>query len=595
MTSTVPHRRLKSTLSGIPGRAIVVYTGSVALCLIALGWIMQLWEATLAVPFIFQGGDELFYGTLIKGMIDNGWYLHNPFVGMPSGLDLHDYPFADNLHFLAMKLLSCLTSNWAIILNLYFLLTFPLVTVTSLFVFRRFGVADPPAVVGSVLYAFLPYHFLRGAAHLFLAAYYLIPLIVMVLLWICTGTPLFGGGGGDGQPRRRWVSPNAIMSIVICLAAGSAGVYYAFFASFFLIIAGGVAFARQRSLPSLLSAGVLLAILVLTFFANITPSLLYAHRHGESYAPRRPPGSAELYGMKITQLVLPATRHRLPYLSGVKDTYTRGTLVANENDMVSLGIIGSLGFLTLIGWTVVGGIRVRHTKLLQSLSALNISALLLATIGGFGSLFAFYVSPQIRGYNRISVYMAFFSLFAVVLCLDSLAQRAVRSKRGRGLFYASLGPLLVIGILDQTSPTYVPLYSQRQADYASDADFIRRIESSAPQGGMIFQLPYMPFPEGPMIHRLLAYDHLRGYLHSKTLRWSFGAMKFRDADAWQKQVAAKPPGELVESLKSVGFHGIYLDRHGYPDQGAELEASLAALLHARPVISANQRLVFFGL
>jgi phosphoglycerol transferase len=332
-----------------------------------------------------------------------------------------------------------------------------------------------------------------------------------------------------------------------------------------------------------------------TVFANITPSLLYAHRHGQSDATRRPPGSAELYGMKITQLVLPVTRHRLPYLSGVKDIYMRGTLVANENDMVSLGIVGSLGFLTLIGWTIVGGIRVRHAKLLQSLSTLNISALLLATVGGFGSLFSFYVSPQIRGYNRISVYIAFFSLFAVVLSIDSLVRRAVRSKLGRGIFYGALGPLLVLGILDQTSPTYVPLYSQRQADYASDADFVQRIESSAPRGAMIFQLPYTPFPEGPMIHRMIVYDHLRGYLHSKILRWSFGAMKHREADAWQKQVAAKPPGDLVESLKSAGFHGIYLDRQGYPDQGAGLEASLAALLHARPVVSANQRLVFFRL
>ena len=215
--------------------------------------------------------------------------------------------------------------------------------------------------------------------------------------------------------------------------------------------------------------------------------------------------------MKLTQLVLPVTWHRLPSLSGAKATYMHGTLVANENDMVSLGIIGSLGFLMLIGWTIVRGIHVRHTKLFEGLSALNISAVLLATVGGIGSLFAFYVSPQIRGYNRISVYIAFFSLFAVVLGLDSLAQRAVRSKLGRGLFYGSLGPLLVLGILDQTSPAYVPLYSQRQADYASDADFIQRIESSAPWGAMIFQLPYMPFPEGPMIlHRMIVYDHLGG-------------------------------------------------------------------------------------
>ncbi len=72
-------------------------------------------------------------------------------------------------------------------------------------------------------------------------------------------------------------------------------------------------------------------------------------------------------------------------------------------------------------------------------------------------------------------------------------------------------------------------------------------------------------------------------------------MKFREADAWQRQVTAKPLSELVEVLGAAGFHGIYLDRYGYPDQSAELEAGLSTLLHTRPIVSPNQRLVFFPL
>jgi phosphoglycerol transferase len=584
----------KNVLNSIGKKPATVYVAAIALCLLTLTWVMQLWRADLTVPFILWGGDELFYSLLIKGGIDNGWYLHNRFVGMPTGLDLHDYPSADAVHLLAIRLLSYGTSNWALILNLYFLLGFPLATLTALFVFRKFQVSDPVAVVGSVLFAFLPYHFWRGEGHLFLAAYYLLPLMIMVLLWICTGEPLFGGGRGDDKSHRRWAGSATIMSIVICMAMGSGEVYYAFFAGFFLIIAGVFALAQQRSIRPLLSAGILLALLTLTFLANIAPSIRYASQYAVNNAPQRPPGAAELYGMKITQLVLPVTMHRMAYLSDLKRAYVRGTLVANENDMASLGLIGSLGFLGLIGWLVCGNLRVPHAKLFNSLGVLNIAAVLLATTGGFGALFAFYISPQIRGYNRISIYIGFLSLFAVVLCLEKLARRCTTSGVGRWLWYGVLGLILALGILDQTTPVFVPPYDQVKDEFSSDADFVRRIETLVPPHAMIFQLPYVPFPEGPAIHRMRLYDHLRGYLHSKTLRWSFGAMRFREGDTWQKHMAAKPLGELVEALQSADFHGIYLDRYGYPDQGAEVETSLSALLQTRPLISANQRLVFFG-
>ena len=105
---------------------------------------------------------------------------------------------------------------------------------------------------------------------------------------------------------------------------------------------------------------------------------------------------------------------------------------------------------------------------------------------------------------------------------------------------------------------------------------------------MIFQLPYTPFPEQPAIHKMGGYDHLRGYLHAKNLRWSFGAIKNRDVDLAQRHVASLAPAELAEALAVAGFSGIYLDRYGYEDNGAALESDCpqCSKPHRQPVQTA---------
>ena len=56
--------------------------------------------------------------------------------------------------------------------------------------------------------------------------------------------------------------------------------------------------------------------------------------------------------------------------------------------------------------------------------------------------------------------------------------------------------------------------------------------------GSVFQLPYMPFPDGGVVHRMTDYDLVRGYLHSDGLHWSFGAMSGRPED-WQAELARR--------------------------------------------------------
>lgn len=577
-------------------KATGAYTGAIALCLLILTWVMKLWSADLKIPFGY-GGDALLSGMVIKGIIDNGWYLHNNFIGMPMGLDMYDFPMADNFHFLLLKLISLIVSDYAMTLNLYFLLTFPLTTLSALYVFRQFKLGFASSIVGSLLFTFLPYHFLRGQGHLFLAAYYSIPLIVMVILWVYSGETLFFKSDKNSKkPIINVLNFNSVISIVICLLIASTGAYYAFFACFFLLVAGISASYHRKKMYCLLTSIILTAAIFVGVLVNISPSIVYKHYYGENTeVANRSKVEAEMYGMKITQLLLPVSGHRVSYLDNGKTKYNNSAPLVNENDSSTLGAIGSFGFLILIGWIFYRKPAVINMNLYTNLSELNASALLLATTGGFGSLFAILISPQIRAYNRVSVYIAFFCLFAVVLLLEKIHCEYAKSKIARFFYYSVLGLILLIGIMDQTTEYFVPPYASLKAEYSNDADFVKKIEASIPKNAMIFQLPYVSFPENPPVHKMGDYELFRGYLNSQTLRWSYGAMKGREGDIWQRNVAEKPVEELVETLSLAGFSGIYLDRNGYSDMGANLEARLSTLIGTKPLVSANNRLVFFNM
>jgi hypothetical protein len=93
-------------------------------------------------------------------------------------------------------------------------------------------------------------------------------------------------------------------------------------------------------------------------------------------------------------------------------------------------------------------------------------------------------------------------------------------------------------------------------------------------------LPYNAYPETPSFGGgMSAYYHLRGYLHTASLTWSFGAMKGREADLWQRSVAFEPPEIMLPRLVARGFDALLIDRRGYnPTEADALIQSVLKLL-----------------
>jgi hypothetical protein len=580
-------------------RAVGAYASAVGLSVVAAVYLLQLSRADLRVPFTY-GGDALLMSLVVKSVVDHGWYWSNPSLGAPVGFDLRDYPFAahDCFHVLLIKTMSWCTHDWALLFNLYFLLGFPLITLSAMAVFRHFRVGYRPAIVGAVLYSFLPSRLLKGEAHLFLDSFYQVPLAILIILWVCDEHPPLVPVARPARDRRVAWWPGlevrrrrSVAALLICALVASTSLYYAFFATCLLAFGGVWASVVRGSMRNVVAGIALAGALVVGMGANGLPTIVYHVRHGpNAEVGERVPWEAEGYGMKLAQLLLPVNGHRLPALRRLKERYNESAPLGGENGSTSLGLVGDVGFLLLLGAVLIGWRSDRSPDdLWRPLAALNLVAVLLGTIGGFGSLIAWLISPQIRTYSRLGVFIGFFALFAVVLLLDRLRRRRPL------LVDLALPVILFAGLLDQATLAAVQPYAAIKKQYASDAALVHGIETSVPGGTAIFELPYMSFPEPFWVNGMPDYEPLRPYLHAHGLRWSYPAMRGRAGDAWTRDVSAREPGRLLEALADAGFGGVLVDRSGYVDRGAAVEAAFRTILRDEPLAGADGRLVFFDL
>jgi phosphoglycerol transferase len=580
--------------------ALAPYIAALLGCFVILTWWLNSLHVDLKVNFV-DGGDLFFYQLMAKSTINNGWFLHNDSLGVPFGMDVYDFPQTESVHMIIIKLLSLITQNYIVVFNIYTLLTFPLTAIATLFVLRHLGFSRGAALVVSMLYAFVLFHFHRVfSGHPFLGAYYLVPFIALVALWVYLDQGLyFSQDANKGRVIFHVFRRKTLFALAIGCLVGSSGVYYSFFSCYLLLVAGTIAaFGRRRIYP-LLNAAIVIGVIVFTMLVNLTPNFIYTYKHGTNVGvAKRYSSQAEEYGLKMVQMLLPVSNHRLQPLARVRSAYDQSAPLNNENQDSSLGIIGAVGLILLLARPFVKPVA-GDRSLLDGVALLNLSAFLLATIGGFGSLFSYLVSPGIRAYTRMSVFIAFFSFVMVAAVIDCFFRRYRGIVASRLIRPSLLTACLAIGLFDQI-PQRLMFIGQdtihaAKEHFCSDSSFVNEIESSVRPEAMIFQLPFQAFLEQGAVEGMDDYDHLRGYFHSKRLRWSYGGVEGRKAATWQARVASLPPQEMVKVLSLAGFSGIYINRSGYADGGVGLESELGRLLELEPKVSADVRLSFFSL
>jgi hypothetical protein len=564
--------------------------------------ILQVWDAQIRIPFV-SAGDGLLNVVGLKTLVEHGWYFSIPDVGAPTGLKTFDFSAfdADNLQWIVIRILALGTSDPSVLLNVYYLLGYPMVAGTTYIVLRALGTSRPSSLAGAVVFSALPYHFLRGEGHLFLGNYFAVPAAGWLILRVLQRETLLSRRPG-ATGLRTWLTPVTAGTVAAILLAAGSTLYYAVFT---ILLVGSAALLRvitERRLSAGLAGVVVAVALGLVLLVNISPALIYQHEHGaNTLAAKRLPMESEKFSTSLTQIVLPISRHRIEALSTAEalhqgETPAPGELGAHVGFLLALSFVGLL--LSLLARSVRPSIpETREARLLAAASVAVAVAFLFATFGGISSLIAQFISPQIRAWSRLTPFIAFFALVGFV----TVADQAVRRLRGQGSpWLRALAPggliaITVLALLDQTSPAYRPTYEANATVWRSDSRFVSQVQQQVPRGTEIVQLPFHAFPESEGDFRMVDYDLFKGYVHSTSLRWSYGAMKGRPGD-WTTQAENQPLSRVLSAAVAAGFTGVYVDRYGYADGGVETEKQIEKTLGVSgpSVVSEDNRLAFFS-
>jgi phosphoglycerol transferase len=546
--------------------------------LLMSGWPKGL-SPELIAPYSYAG-DGMAYLWNVQRVIEGAWYFTNDRSGFPFGSNHLDYPTSDTGSYLALKLLGLIFNTAIAAHNLYYLLGFSLAAIAGYLVARSIGITRTFAIVVALIYTFTSFHFGR-VGHLFFTWYFVAPLFFYIGFRLFSKDLIFTNSQISFK--------NKLLNVIALFSLASFGIYYTLFGCIVIAMCTVMAAAVNRSWRHLSEGAMALGFTVVGLLLNVLPSLIHLFQQGENREGiNRFASESELYALKITQLLLPRGDHRLDSFFEFSSKYNNFFPTVTENISASMGAVASLGFLLLVAVILASPfLNFKTTDLtpskpaltaqmrFQVLAALSLGLVLMATMGGFSSLFAMLVSSSIRAWNRVSIFIAFISVVAFAMAVDILVKKYAKNVflkiAGIGLAFT----ILVLGILDQTvKPCHICMLANNELAQ-SDKAFIQALEKSVPKHSAIYQLPYMAYSDNGAVNNLGSYDQARGHLHSEHLKWNFGSMRGRAGDWFYRKLARLPINEQVTVASAMGFAGIYIDRRGFIDASPENDKKCA--------------------
>ncbi len=592
-------KRLNKMLHQLANRFAVdalTVAGMLAVVTICLFVVFNLGDADWSVPFWYNGGDEYSLINTARLVEECGWNTGTDRISATEDYYYNNNEIISGLHNADVLLVKFFMlaggNNIGLAVNLTYISAFYLIALVSYIVLRLLKAKKWIAASGGLVYAFLSFIFMRGTAHISLSSYYFVPLAVLMAVWIYEDESFMAPKRGFFKYRRNWGG------IIMAFLIASQGIgYWQVFACFFVMIAAVTAVIRTKSLKPALRGISAIAVIAAAVIISCIPAFVSIAASAGMGTVSRPRSAieAELYGFKITQLFLPVNSHGIPILEEAISGYNSYMPLVNENSSAYIGLAGIMGFAVLFVWIFADKkSESAFGKRLSVLSDMNICAVLLATIGGFGGMVYLLGFDMLRCYNRISVFIAFICIMALCLTADYAVER-IKNGVVRKIFIAAFVGFMMFSLWEQIPEVNID-YVDNAKEWNRDKKFISDIEAVCSDDDKIYMLPYMTYPERTLDSKMASapLSHLSGYFHSEKLRWSFGTIEGSPSDEWCRQTSGLPAAEMVQSVKEKGFVGIYINRKGY--EQAELEAlenGLRDCLKVEPIVSSDGQLSFY--
>lgn len=474
---------------------------------IIMFFALKLYNFKFGLPLRYEYGDEIQFFVQEAMIFNQGWFpVKSDRLGAPFGSYLGVYPSYLLLNFdiLINKIISLFTNDPIDTGSIFYFLIFPFTAISSFFVFRTLKISRFMSIFGSLTFTFIHFVFMRNIAHYVVSTIYFIPLSILLCIWLYERDDLLI----PTKNFKEFMKNNIIVIIFIILISNNGIAYYPFFTCYLIIIAMISKLLKTKNTKTVIPFIISIALICfLLFIVNFIPNFIYRSNHLFVDNMRRSWVETEAAGLKIAHLIL-NPKFFVEY-------YSKAMLV-NENRTSYLGIVGILGFCLLIIYIFVKNYHKPlindYKNRLSLLSELNLFAVLLATIGGFATLFSYFISPMIRSYNRISVYIAFICILSFCIFVENIVKKRVLA------FYMIFSMLLFVTLIEQIpDPGF---YKKNEMEmYIQDKKFIESIQNTMSKGASIYQLPTAPSIDVvPPVNGNTYFRLFIGYIYSKDLK-----------------------------------------------------------------------------
>ena len=561
--------------------------------LLLAAFVLGLNERDLSIPMIYGHGDDLWQLILTKVVNDTGWVLTNPYLGAPAIAHWHHNAAAQTsaLHSLLMLALSHGIDDSVRLQQVYYLLNFPLICVTSFVACRLLGISRLPAFCVGLLFAFTSFR-IQSMHYAFLSNYFTVPLALVAVIWTLTGrftASVIEGQDSQGARLQRLArlfrSRDFALGLAFVVLIAVSDGYYAFFT---LLLLGFALFCRvlvgdwRRPLV-LVPAGIYIASLLAVSLSLQLPPHNYKKAHWNEFYPNgiqdgslvKHPFEAEVYSSSLKLMIAPIPDHRIEPLARVGRWMVETSDGARlfKTSRVPLGTLGSLLFLTALALLALPTLRrevVRqkalgspwrespeHQLVGDALLSLTLFIFLCSIVGGLGTLVAL-VFPTIRAYDRFSLFLIFVLYLGAAWVLTVKLKNA--NVRSRALLTGLTVLITAAALYDQIPRDAAKGSESTKAKFLAERRFVKKVEEALPSNAMVYQYPYSQYLRESRHYGWGSFSHVRLYLHSRQLHWSNGGAKNSPADDWNFRISQLPVNDLITEVEAVGFSGFVIDR-----------------------------------
>lgn len=533
-------------------------------------FIFKLYNLSFGKPIFYLKDDDLQFLTIASGIIKELWFpIPTDKLGYPFGAYIGTYPMLllMNFEILKMKILSIFLRDPIDLLNVSYLIIFPIAGIISFYVMRNLKISRFISIFGSLAFTFIQYVFIRNTMHYNYSVIYFIPLTILLCIWLYEDDNILKINKTFFKNKR-----NIIAIVIMLLIANNGGGYYIFFSCFLICVSAMIKLFKKKDIKLMLPFIYSIFILCSIFIINLSPGIIYQKINHINQEIWRDFTESELYALNISNLIL-----NIKYFNW----YYNVSKAVGDHAAAYLGIIGISGFVLLLLILITK----RNNSRLSFLSELNIFSVLYGTVSGFSIIFALFVTDMIRTPNRISIYIAYICILSFCIFIDKIKNRNI-------YYYIILSMILTISLADQIYPKKYYNNEEYIKNCYSDREYVKSIENIMDKNSAVYQIP--TFTLSPVYPK--PYRPIIGYIFSKDLKWSFGVDKDRKENEWFYEVEKLPAEDFLKEIHKNGFSGVSIHREYFDDsEYIKICNDIENILKEKPIISEENDLAFFTL